>query len=40
MPHTMTREWQIAQLELMLKQRQNPISGIASHWDYENNRWK
>jgi len=39
-PHTSSREWQEKQLELMLKQRQNPIQGISSHWDYENNRWK
>jgi len=40
LPHTITREWQVAQLELMLKQQQNPIQGLASHWDYDNNRWK
>lgn len=40
LPHTVTREWQEKQLELMLKQRQNPIQGIASHWDYDNKRWK
>jgi len=40
LPRTITREWQEKQLELMLKQRQNPVMGLSSHWDYENNRWK
>lgn len=40
MPHTITREWQEKQLENMIKQRQGPIGGVSSHWDYENNRWK
>lgn len=40
MPHTITKEWQEKQLEHMIKQRQGPIDGVSSHWDYENNRWK
>jgi len=40
MPHTINREWQEAQLELMLKQRQNPVQGLSSNWDYDNKRWK
>jgi len=40
MPETITREWQVAQLELMVKQRQGAVDGVSSNWDYENNRWK
>jgi cytochrome c oxidase subunit 4 len=37
---TANYEWQERQLELMIKQRQNAVDGVGSHWDYENNRWK
>jgi cytochrome c oxidase subunit 4 len=40
LPRTINDEWQAAQLELMLKQRQNAVIGIGSKWDYDNNRWK
>jgi cytochrome c oxidase subunit 4 len=40
MPHTITREWQEKQLELLVKQRQGAVTGISSRWDYDNNRWK
>lgn len=40
LPRTINDEWQAKQLELMLKQRQNAVIGVGSHWDYENNRWK
>lgn len=40
MPHSITREWQEKQLELMVKQRQGPVGGVSSHWDYEKNEWK
>jgi len=39
-PHTITVEWQEKQLERLVRQRQGAIDGAASHWDYENNRWK
>jgi len=40
MPETITREWQEAQLERMIRQRQGPVDGISSNWDYEKNDWK
>jgi len=40
LPHTITREWQEKQLELLIKQGQGAVTGLSSHWDYENNRWK
>lgn len=40
LPETITREWQEKQLENMVKQRQGPVEGVSSRWDYENNRWK
>jgi cytochrome c oxidase subunit 4 len=40
LPETITKEWQVAQLELMIKQRQGHVEGVSSRWDYENNRWK
>jgi len=40
LPHTITREWQEKQLENMVKQRQGAVEGAASHWDYENKKWK
>jgi len=40
MPASTTEEAKQAQLERMIALRVNPISGVASKWDYENNRWK
>jgi len=40
LPHTITKEWQEKQLENMIRQRQGPVEGISSHWDYEKNDWK
>jgi cytochrome c oxidase subunit 4 len=40
LPPTITREWQEKQVEYMVKQRQGAVEGIASNWDYENNKWK
>jgi len=40
LPETITAEWQEAQLEKMIRQRQGAVEGIASRWDYEKNEWK
>nr|KAG5709028.1 hypothetical protein BaRGS_004667 [Batillaria attramentaria] len=40
MPRTITREWQDAQLEKMLAQRQGPVEGLASKFDYEKGEFK
>jgi len=40
LPETITKEWQEAQLEKALKQRQGPVDGISALWDYEKNQWK
>jgi len=40
LPRTITREWQEKELENMVRQRQGPIEGISSHWDYEKGEWK
>lgn len=40
LPGTITEEWKEKQTEQMIRQRQNPIEGVASKWDYENNKWK
>jgi len=40
MPETITREWQEAQVERMIKQRQGPVDGITSRYDLEKNQWK
>jgi cytochrome c oxidase subunit 4 len=40
LPRTITEEWKQQQLELMIKQRQNAVIGVASQWDYKDNRWK
>ena len=37
---TITKEWQKQQLERMIRQRQGPVTGAASQWDYEKNQWK
>jgi len=40
MPESTSMENRIKQLETYLRLRVNPIEGISSKWDYENNRWK
>lgn len=40
LPETITQEWKEQQLDLMIKQRQGPVEGVASRFDYENDRWK
>lgn len=40
MPHTITREWQEAQMNKMLAQGQGPIEGLASKYDYVKGEWK
>ncbi|XP_063833576.1 cytochrome c oxidase subunit 4 isoform 1, mitochondrial-like [Ostrinia nubilalis] len=39
-PESLTEENQKAQLRRMLDLKVNPVDGLASKWDYENNRWK
>lgn len=39
-PVTLEEDRQKAQLKRMLDLEINPISGLSSKWDYENNRWK
>ncbi|CAH1640521.1 unnamed protein product [Spodoptera littoralis] len=40
LPESLSEENQKAQLRRMLDLKVNPIDGLASKWDYENNRWK
>jgi len=41
MPDTITNEEKrSAQLQRMIDMRVDPIDGLTSNWDYENNRWK
>ena len=40
MPVTFSEERQKAQLERMLDLEVNPVTGIASEWDYQNKKWK
>ncbi|XP_048484277.1 cytochrome c oxidase subunit 4 isoform 1, mitochondrial [Plutella xylostella] len=40
LPETFDDEHQKAQLKRMLDLKVNPVDGLASKWDYENNRWK
>ena len=40
LPETFSEERQKAQLKRMLDMKVNPVDGLASKWDYENNRWK
>lgn len=40
MPHTITREWQEAQMNKMLAQGQGRVEGLASKYDYEKGEWK
>lgn len=40
LPSTINDEHKRAQVERMVAQGQNPISGVSSKWDYEKNQWK
>ncbi|XP_071816408.1 cytochrome c oxidase subunit 4 isoform 1, mitochondrial-like [Apostichopus japonicus] len=40
LPPSMTSEWQEAQLKYNIKIRNNPVTGLASEWDYQKNDWK
>ncbi|XP_047520434.1 cytochrome c oxidase subunit 4 isoform 1, mitochondrial-like [Pieris napi] len=40
LPESFSEESQKAQLRRMLDLKVNPIDGMSSKWDYENNRWK
>ncbi|XP_061723811.1 cytochrome c oxidase subunit 4 isoform 1, mitochondrial-like [Cydia pomonella] len=40
LPESFSEENQKAQLKRMLDLKMNPVDGLASKWDYENNRWK
>ncbi|CAB0005880.1 unnamed protein product [Nesidiocoris tenuis] len=40
LPETFEPERQVAQLKRMIDLRVNPIDGISSKWDYDNNNWK
>ncbi|XP_030381258.1 cytochrome c oxidase subunit 4 isoform 1, mitochondrial-like [Scaptodrosophila lebanonensis] len=40
LPVTFDEEHQKAQLKRMLDLEVNPITGLSSKWDYENNKWK
>jgi cytochrome c oxidase subunit 4 len=40
LPHTLTAENKEKQLQRMIDLRVNPIEGLTSNYDYENNRWK
>ncbi|XP_050667846.1 cytochrome c oxidase subunit 4 isoform 1, mitochondrial-like [Leptidea sinapis] len=40
LPLSFSKESQMAQLRRMLELRVNPIDGLSSKWDYDNDRWK
>ncbi|XP_059061292.1 cytochrome c oxidase subunit 4 isoform 1, mitochondrial-like [Achroia grisella] len=40
LPDTLSEDRQKAQLKRMLDLKVNPVDGLSSKWDYENNRWK
>ena len=39
-PITVTNEWVDAQTEYLIKRRVQPVDGISSWYDYENNKFK
>lgn len=39
-PPTLSEERRISILKRILAFRMNPIDGISSKWDYENEKWK
>ncbi|KAH8275083.1 hypothetical protein KR018_007683 [Drosophila ironensis] len=39
-PDTFDDDRQQAQLRRVIQLQMNPITGLASHWDYEQNKWK
>ena len=40
MPGTVSPHYKEAMLERMIDLRAGPITGVASQWDYEQNKWK
>lgn len=40
LPETITEEWKEKNLEMMIRQRQGPITGVSSQYDYEKMDWK
>lgn len=40
LPSTITEEWKQDQAKNMILQRQGPVDGLASKFDYDNNKWK
>ncbi|XP_033104659.1 cytochrome c oxidase subunit 4 isoform 1, mitochondrial-like [Anneissia japonica] len=40
LPHSLNEEWQEEQLKYNISIRNNPVTGVASQWDYEKNEWK
>jgi len=40
LPESMSLESRQAQLKRMIELRVDPVDGLASKWDYENNKWK
>lgn len=40
LPSTITEEWKVETAKRMIIQRQGPVDGLASKFDYENNKWK
>ena len=40
LPETMSKEWQEAAVKYNIAIRNNPVTGIASQYDYEKNEWK
>lgn len=40
LPITFDEERKKAQLKRMIDLEVNPVSGVSSKWDYQNNKWK
>jgi hypothetical protein len=40
MPRTITRAWQVDQMNKMLAQNQGRIEGLSSRYDYDKGEWK